>query len=140
MVSSSSVKSLERFVCAQGALESWLTSCDVLRAKSLSTCWKRPFFMNCVAMAFAEMGHFKGAVDLPANLLMVCQALWLEWVKSMDSTVSVHSRLICLLELKPLFPLILLFWLLCVCAGVLRTHCPSAVCSSFLDPAGCVAW
>ena len=93
LVSSSSVKSPDRFESAPGALESWLTSCDILRAKSLSACWKRPFSRYCVAMAFAEMGHLEGAVDLPVSLLMVCQALRLEWVKSMDSTVSVQRSL-----------------------------------------------
>ena len=47
LVSSYSVKSPEKFESAPGALESWLTSCDVLQAKSLSTCSKIPFFRSC---------------------------------------------------------------------------------------------
>ena len=41
LVSSSSVKSSERFESAPGAMESWLTSCDVLRWRLLKwDIWK----------------------------------------------------------------------------------------------------
>ena len=48
-------------------------------------------------MAFVEMGHLEGAVDLPTSLLIVCQALRQEWVKSMDSTISVQRSIATLL-------------------------------------------
>ena len=39
------------------------------------------------------IGHCVGVVDLHISLLMVCQAQWLECLKLMDSTVSVHLSL-----------------------------------------------
>ena len=42
-------------------------------------------------MTFVEMGHLEGAVDLPVSLLMVCQALLLEWVMSMHSVSAQRS-------------------------------------------------
>ena len=39
------------------------------------------------------MGHGFGFVVWPVSLLMVCHTRQLEWVKSIDSTVSVHLSL-----------------------------------------------
>ncbi|KAK0154369.1 Sulfotransferase family cytosolic 2B member 1 [Merluccius polli] len=44
-------------------------------------------------MAFAVTGHLGGVMLLPESWFMVCHALRLEWVKSIDSTTSVHLAL-----------------------------------------------
>ncbi|KAI9523059.1 hypothetical protein NQZ68_031919 [Dissostichus eleginoides] len=95
-LSSSAVKSPERLESTLSAPKMEDTSRDVSRAKSLSASRKRPFFRSWDAMASAVTGHLGGVVFLPVNWLMVCHALRLEWVKSIDSTTSVH------LVLRPL--------------------------------------
>ena len=44
-------------------------------------------------MALAVMGHGVVLAAWPVSLLMVCHAHRLEWVKSIDSTVSIHLSL-----------------------------------------------
>ena len=48
-------------------------------------------------MESAVMGHTNSSLSQPVSLLMVCHAHWLEWVKSIDSTISVLLSL-CLLS------------------------------------------
>ncbi|KAI9529551.1 hypothetical protein NQZ68_011261 [Dissostichus eleginoides] len=95
-LSSSAVKSPERLESTLSAPKMEDTSRDVSRAKSLSASGKRPFFRSWDAMASAVTGHLGGVVFLPVSWLMVCHSLRLEWVKSIDSTTSVH------LVLRPL--------------------------------------
>ena len=54
------------------ALESEVTSRDVLRAKSLSASGKRPLFRSCEAIAFAVTGHIECVVLLHVSLFMAC--------------------------------------------------------------------
>ena len=61
------------------------------RVNSRSWLGKRPFCTSCAAMELAVTGHFPVCnVDLPVSLFSVCHALRLEWVKSIDDTVSFH--------------------------------------------------
>ncbi|KAI4820630.1 hypothetical protein KUCAC02_028602 [Chaenocephalus aceratus] len=92
-LSSSAVNSPERLESTLAAPEMQDTSRDVSRAKALSASGKRPFFRSWDAMAFAVTGQLWGVVFLPVSWLMVCHALRLEWVKSIDSTTSVHLAL-----------------------------------------------
>ncbi|CAL8406523.1 unnamed protein product [Arctogadus glacialis] len=92
-LSSAGVKSPDRLALTLAALERLDTSWDVERANSLSASGKRPFFRSWAAMAFAVTGHLGGGVLLPESWFMVCHALRLEWVKSIDSTTSVHLAL-----------------------------------------------
>ena len=50
-------------------------------------------------MESAVMGHGDGLLARPVSLLMVCHARRLEWVKSIDLTVSVYLSLHLLLIL-----------------------------------------
>ena len=89
-LSSAAVKSPERLASALAALERENTSHEVSRGKFLSESRKQPFFRSWEAMASAVTGHLRGMVFLPESRLMVCHAFRLEWVKSIDSTTSVH--------------------------------------------------
>ena len=99
--SSSTVKSDDRLASAVAALESEVTSRD---AQCLSASGKRPLFRSCEAIAFAVTGHLECVVLLPVSLFMVCQVLQLEYVKSTDSTTSVH------LALRTSSSFLFLFW------------------------------
>ena len=50
-------------------------------------------------MKFAVIGHLEHVDVLPVNWFIVCHALRLECVKSIDSTISIH---LCLLTLSNL--------------------------------------
>ena len=93
LLSSSAVNSPERLESALATLEREVTSCVIRRATSLSASGKRPFFRSSDAMASAVTGQLGGFVHLPVSRLMVCHAFRLEWVKSIDSTTSVHLSL-----------------------------------------------
>ena len=90
----STVKSDHRLASAVAALESEGNSRDVQRAKSLSASGKRPLFRTCEAIiAFAVTGHLECVVLLSVSLFMVCHAMRLECVTSIDSTTLVHLAL-----------------------------------------------
>ena len=90
---SSSVKLDDRVASAVAAQFSEVTSRDVHRAKSLSASGKRPSFRSREAMESAVIVHLEFVVLLPVSLFMICHALLLEYVKSTDSTTSVHQAL-----------------------------------------------
>ena len=75
------------------ALYSSWTLAKVALTKYLSLLRNRPLLSSCDVMEFAVIGHCVVVVDLTISLLMVFQAWWLECVKSVDSTVSVHLSL-----------------------------------------------
>ena len=50
-----------------------------------------PFRISCKAMAFAEIGHWRGGcLEWPVRLLIMVHALRIGWIKSMDWTASFH--------------------------------------------------
>ena len=71
---------------------SWILA-KIALAKCLSLLRDHLLLSGCEVMEFAVIWHCVGVVDLPISLLMVCQARRLEYIKSMDSTVSVHFSL-----------------------------------------------
>ena len=91
-VISTSVKSLERSESADGALHRSRTLVVCLE-KVLSASGNRPLFVSCEAMASAVIGQIDGLLVRPVNLFRVCLARLLEWVKSIDATVSAHLSL-----------------------------------------------
>ena len=92
-VISTSVKSLERSESADGALHRSRTLDVVCLEKILSASGNRPLFVSCEAMASAVIGQIDGLLVRPVNLFRVCHARLLEWVKSIDATVSAHLSL-----------------------------------------------
>ena len=74
------VKQQGRLVSAVAVLESEVTSGDLHRAKYLPASGKRPLFISCEAMEFADTGHVERVVLLHVSLFMVCHALRLECV------------------------------------------------------------
>ena len=90
---SSLVNSPERLASTLGALCRSFTLSMVFLVNSLSALRNLPLLISCTAMESAVMGHGFGFVVWPVSLLMVCHARRLEWVKSIDSTVSVHLSL-----------------------------------------------
>ena len=87
------VKSPKRLVSSLGTLLRSSNSPEIFLVKALSMSGNLPLLISCAAMALAVMGHGIGLEAWPVSLLMVCHARQLEWVKSIDSTVSVHLSL-----------------------------------------------
>ena len=91
MVSSSYEKSLARSVSTLWARHRLVYSFDTCRVNSRSWLGKRPFCTSCAAMELAVTGHFPVCnVDLQVSLFSVWHALRLEWIKSIDGTISFH--------------------------------------------------
>ena len=88
-----SVNSPDRLASTLGALHRSFTSPMVFLVNSLSALRNLPLLISCAVMKSAVMGHGFGFVVWRVSLLMVCHAHRLEWVKSIDLTVSVHLSL-----------------------------------------------
>ena len=92
-------------------------------------------------MESAVMGHTDSLLARPVSLLMVCHARRLEWVKSIDSTVSVHLALRLLSSLAKrsvaadTLPHLML--LVCVHTADLHTGRPSTGCGWLCNPSEC---
>ena len=86
-----------QFFCGKWGWHAYIPSTVHSSATSFPTCLeklrsglvKRPFWSSCDAIALAPTEHMSGLdVVLPVRRLIVCQAFWLECVKSMDSTAT----------------------------------------------------
>ena len=87
------VKSPERLASALVALRRSYTSPMIFLVKALSASGNLPLLISCAAMVLAVMGYGVVLEAWPVSLLMDCHARRMEWVKSIDSTVSVHLSL-----------------------------------------------
>ena len=91
-------KSPERSVSTPRDLERSFTSVLIFFVNDLSASGNLPLIINCAAIEFAVMGQVDGLDDHPISLLIVCQAHRLEWVKVIDSTISIHRSLLLVLS------------------------------------------
>lgn len=93
VLSSAIEKTANKLALTPAALQIAETLWDVMWVKSLSAPGKQPLFKSWDAMMSTVTGHLVVVGFLPDSWLMVCHALRLDWVKSIDSMTFIHLAL-----------------------------------------------